>query len=121
MLIFESIIFSSFIPQILMLFGFVSCVAAPYIPGKSNLNKEKIITVSNEQEIDCEIIAEDSNYFFDFKSTDYQSHYQALISYTKQKKEAFLAKINTVKIPLELTNKSLSILLDSFALRAPPF
>lgn len=49
MLIFDNIIFSTFIPQILMLLGFVSCVSAPYFyPAQKSETEFRIETKSSE-------------------------------------------------------------------------
>ena len=49
MLIFDNIIFSTFIPQILMLLGFVSCVSAPYFyPAQKSETELRIETKSSD-------------------------------------------------------------------------
>lgn len=41
MFLFESFLFASFIPQILMFFGLVSCLAAPFLPEKEATNSKQ--------------------------------------------------------------------------------
>ena len=49
MLLFDNIIFSTFIPQILMVLGFVSCVTAPYFyPVQQSETEIRIETKSSE-------------------------------------------------------------------------
>ena len=49
MLLFDNIIFSTFIPQILMVLGFVSCVTAPYFyPAQQSETELRIETKSAE-------------------------------------------------------------------------
>lgn len=72
MLIFDNILFASFIPQILMFVGFVSCVVVPFFSLHSGSevvftqeNKSMEFTVENSQ-------PQSTIYFFD--QQDFKAH-----------------------------------------------
>ena len=94
MLIFDNIIFSTFIPQILMFLGFVTCVSASYLYPPPEPEKE--ITTEYRPAV---TVADNVSYGETFLFTDYQ-YFANPVATTADSSDPYIPHISRYIYPL---------------------
>ncbi len=119
MLMFDNAIFASFIPQLLMLLGYLSCFLAPVIPTLSALNADLDLHESNfsskEIAVNYTFSSQQSDvHYFDFQ---YDAEPLEFVEYT--------SNIVSTHITLFFGNSNVAFSSNWFAYsqfsRPPPF
>ena len=115
MLLFDNIIFSTFIPQILMVLGFVSCVTAPYFyPVQQSETEIRIETKSSET------VTANYSQSTTFRFADYQV-FEKDIAASVDLSISFFNEIKRYIYPLIASSSTLTGIGFQLVTRPPPF
>ena len=115
MLLFDNIIFSTFIPQILMVLGFVSCVTAPYFyPVQQSETEIRIETKSSET------VTANYSQSTTFRFADYQV-FEKDVAASVDLSISFFNEIKRYIYPLIASSSTLTGTGFPLVTRPPPF
>ena len=114
MLLFDNIIFSTFIPQILMILGFVSCVTAPYFyPAQQSETELRIETKS------AETVTANYSQSTTFRFADYQV-FEKDVAASVDLSISFFNEIKRYIYPLIASSSTLTGIGFQLVTRPPP-
>lgn len=115
MLLFDNIIFSTFIPQILMVLGFVSCVTAPYFyPAQQSETEIRLETKSSEK------VTANYSQSTTFRFADYQV-FEKDVAASVDLSISFFNEIKRYIYPLIASSSTLTGIGFQLVTRPPPF